>query len=933
VGNWSPSPKAVLYAIFFLSGAAALIFESLWFRQAGLAFGNSVWATSLVLTGFMAGLGLGNALAARFADRFPNPIRAYAVVEATIALTGVALVLVLPSMGLAFAPLLRALDDAPLVLNAARFALAFALLMIPATAMGVTLPLMTRALCAIEPRFGAVLGALYGWNTIGAMAGTIATEAVLLGAFGIRGTALLAGACNLVAAALALGMSRSAEPIAPASAERASINWRRAAPWLASAFLCGFAVLAYEVVWFRFMLLYVPGLGLSFALMLGTVLAGIALGGWSAASALRRDPEAHRDAFSVVLRAGVAGLLSYAIFPLLLELIDNPKPDGTGEILLLAFGLMFPTSFYSGTFFTMVGASLRSAVPSDAATAAALTLSNTVGAALGSFTAGFLLLPGLGVENTTFLLGCVLAAAGLLLAGSSGQPRRAVAMPVGVFVLAAALFPFGSMREFHIEARTWWYGGRIAEVREGLVETIVYLEDQFMGRRRANRMVTNGFSMSGSSTRARRYMKLYTYLPLAVNPRIQDVLMINFGVGQTAKSITDTKSFQSIDFVDISPDVFDMVHNVFPEPGTRPQDDPRVTVHIEDGRYFLQTTDRKFDLFTGEPPPPPLAGVVNLYTREYFQLVRDHLNDGGLVTYWLPIHNLTDVSSKAILRSFCDVFPDCQLWNGMDTSLMMVGSKDYQGGATLEEFTAQWRDPALHAELDALGFEKPEQLGSLFIGGPEYLRELCADTPALVDDDPKLILAPFTTGDNATNPLFLSWTKSGDETRRRFAADPVIRKWFPKEMIDGALPYFDVQHSIDEYAHARSPGFDRVRPVLESTDLEAPVLWLLGSDADIQNILAQMSAEEREAPEAAYHEGVGLLSRREWAKAAASFSRATDDDKLGARAAWLRAYAHARAGNASAARIAAVNARMRDRDDPAADAFWEWFDEFEETQP
>ncbi|MFN2425639.1 MAG: spermidine synthase, partial [Candidatus Binatia bacterium] len=121
--------KAALYVIFFLSGASALIFESLWFRQAGLAFGNSVWATSLVLTGFMAGLGLGNALAARVADRWANPIRAYALVEVTIAVTGVALVLVLPSFGLMLAPLLRTLESSPLVLNALRFTLAFAMLL------------------------------------------------------------------------------------------------------------------------------------------------------------------------------------------------------------------------------------------------------------------------------------------------------------------------------------------------------------------------------------------------------------------------------------------------------------------------------------------------------------------------------------------------------------------------------------------------------------------------------------------------------------------------------------------------------------------------------------------------------------------------------------------------------------------------------------
>ena len=152
-----------------------------------------------------------------------------------------------------------------------------------------------------------------------------------------------------------------------------------------------------------------------------------------------------------------------------------------------------------------------------------------------------------------------------------------------------------------------------------------------------------------------------------------------------------------------------------------PLNDPRVRVHIEDGRYLLQTTDRRFDLITGEPPPPGIAGVENLYTREYFELIRRRLADGGFVTYWLPLSDLTDVSTKAILRAFCDVFEDCSLWNGSGTHLMMAGSRDARGPVSEEEFGRQWRDPAVAAEMERLGVERPEQLGALFIGDAGYL--------------------------------------------------------------------------------------------------------------------------------------------------------------------------------------------------------------------
>ena len=195
---------ALLYTVFFASGASALIFETLWFRQAGLALGNSVWASSLVLAGFMGGLALGNAVAARYGGRLGNPVRAYAAAEAVIAITGVGLVSLFPILGVALAPWFGPLIDLPWILNPLRLVIAFLLLLIPSTAMGITLPLLTKALMGHDPHFGAVLGRLYGWNTLGAVVGVIVAETYLVGAYGVRGTALLAGTLNMLVAAVSL---------------------------------------------------------------------------------------------------------------------------------------------------------------------------------------------------------------------------------------------------------------------------------------------------------------------------------------------------------------------------------------------------------------------------------------------------------------------------------------------------------------------------------------------------------------------------------------------------------------------------------------------------------------------------------------------------------------------------------------------------------
>ena len=178
----------VLCLAFFLSGAAALLFETLWFRQQGLVLGNTVWASSLVLASFMTGLALGNAFAARYGSRPRRPLRVYAGLEVLIGLSGLSLVLVVPSLAEWLAPLLKQLIGYPVLLNVLRLGVSFVLMALPAAAMGATLPIVAGALSAWEPDFGRVLGRLYGWNTLGAVAGALGGEAFAIEGLGVRGS-------------------------------------------------------------------------------------------------------------------------------------------------------------------------------------------------------------------------------------------------------------------------------------------------------------------------------------------------------------------------------------------------------------------------------------------------------------------------------------------------------------------------------------------------------------------------------------------------------------------------------------------------------------------------------------------------------------------------------------------------------------------------
>jgi predicted membrane-bound spermidine synthase len=600
--------RSTLGLIFFLSGASALIFESLWFRLAGLSLGNSVWSASLVLAAFMGGLALGNGLVARLHRRVLHPVRLYAALEFAIGIGGIAVVLLLPRLPNLLGPALGSLTDVPVLLNAVRLTIAFGILLTPAIAMGATLPVLAQALSRQDPNFGANIGWLYGWNTLGAMLGAVSTELLLVPTFGILNSGLCALVFNLMAALIALRYSQTHEtaplprPQMPDVPQAISVRSRR---YVLVTFLSGALMLALEVVWFRFLLLTRDGTSLIFAVMLAVVLAGIAVGGLAAAHLFRRDDRAYRWLRQVTAASAALVVLTYWGYDLFAVYRDLQDTTTLAFVGFATF-LMFPVAALSGVAFTMVNRAIKDDLGSSARTAGIATFCNTIGAMLGSLGAGFVLLPMVGMESSFFLI----AATYCLVA---------FAVPT-YFGAQAATLP----------------NHTLITTREGLVETVRYYRRDIFGEPKYYRLVTNGHSMSATTTASQRYMKLYVYLPLALKADARDALLISYGVGSTAKALTDSRGLQNIDIVDISEDILEMSTIVYPG-DENPLQDERVRVHVEDGRFFLNTTSSRYDLITSEPPPPKNAGVVNLYSQEYFKLIRKRLNPGGYASYWLPV--------------------------------------------------------------------------------------------------------------------------------------------------------------------------------------------------------------------------------------------------------------------------------------------------------
>ena len=198
-------------------------------------------------------------------------------------------------------------------------------------------------------------------------------------------------------------------------------------------------------------------------------------------------------------------------------------------------------------------------------------------------------------------------------------------------------------------------------------------------------------------------------------------------------------------------------------PGSDPLDDPRVRIHIEDGRFFLSTAQPHYDIITSEPPPPKAAGIVNLYSQEYFQLIRDRLADGGIATYWLPVYQMEADESRAIIRAFCSAFEDCSLWTGQGLEWMLVGTRGARGPNNPERFASQWHDPVVRERLREAGLESPSQLGALFLADAKTLKELTADDPPLDDDHPHRFVAASARPSYSSQYRFLQGAHGGRE--------------------------------------------------------------------------------------------------------------------------------------------------------------------------
>lgn len=739
---FSPAAWAALLALFFSSGAAGLVYEIVWMRLLSLTLSVTVFAVTTVLCAFMGGLALGAAIAGRVAGRVERPLFVYGLVEATLALVALATPPVLFHLGAPYAWLYRALGGAGTAFGAARFVLAFAVLLVPSTLMGTTLPLLSRAVIHRPEVAGRGAGALYTVNTLGAVAGCVLAGFVLIPAMGLEATNACAAAVSLSVGVLAALMGRTRAFVTGAvpaerRARRSTASLDVRLTYFAIA-VSGFTALGYQVLWTRALEQFTHNSTYAYSAILATFLLGIAVGSafssWLA-DRLRR-PLLGLGLVEVAISVSVVGaLFLYANLDRLVPKIAVAMGGlaSWGRVVTLIFlesgAILLATTFLFGMTFPLVARIVVESLDEVGERIATAYTANTAGAILGAVVVGFAILPALGMLGAFLALALLNVAVGTALAwrAAPGRTRLVIASGAVAFVALTGVLTPPKLFE-HSFARRF---GPLLFYREEVTDTIMVTDDKVKGR-----MIRYGDGRGTAGTGTVREDRMYAQIPMILHPNPLRVLNICFGVGNSLASVT-TYPVERIDSVELSPGVIDAAP-FFASTNRDVLSDPRIHMTIADGRNFLLTTDAKYDVIRLDPPELHTAGVVNLYTREFYELARDHLNPGGIFSIWVNVAMTPEPDLRLLVRTLASVYPHVSIWHGPFRYSWVINGSMEPHLPDFARIQQKLAIPAVRADLASIGVHDPFEFLANFVLAEDEVAEFTGPGPIVTDDHTRL---------------------------------------------------------------------------------------------------------------------------------------------------------------------------------------------------
>jgi spermidine synthase len=729
----------VILACFFLSGATGLIYQVLWLRMLGLVFGHTVHAVTTVLAAFMAGLALGSFVLARRTRKVKNLIGVYGLLEIGIGVYCGLLPFLLDGTAWVYLGLHERLGLSYGTFNLVQFILVSALLVVPTSLMGGTLPVLSQAMVTPRTDLGRWVGTLYAVNTFGAVIGVMLAGYAILPMLGNRLTMALAALANLAVGGLALAWARSpslaralgtASP-APSPGADAPVPATSAAPrpgvaerlTIVGLGVSGAVSMVFEVAWTRALALVIGSSTYAFTSMLVAFLLGIA-GGSALYSWLWGRRRASPLTFgSIQVALGLTVAATVLVFDRIPELFlvvfrwsDSPVAVQVSQVVVSALTLLPSTLLIGATFPAAVAIAARAPerVGQDVGQVYSI---NTLGAIVGAVAAGFGLIPLLGLHGSLQAGIAVNLWLGAALFATAVWPRpgwRWGAAGAAAVVGAAVLFlPPWDYRVMSsgpaVYARTYvdvpgsrplreiLQAPRVLFYRDGVSSTVSVTQEGEHVLLRVNGKVDAGTATDMTT------QLVSGHLPLLLQRDPRTVLVIGMGSGITAGAVA-RHPIERLDVVEIEPAVVEATR-FFAHIHRGVLQDARVRVFIADGRNYLLTTPERYDVIISEPSNPWIGGLASLFSREFFEHARHRLRPDGSMLQWVQGYRMFPDDLRMVVNTFRAAFPNTTVWHTGGGDFLLLGTVAAHP-IDLGEVQARYeRSPGIAADLGSLGVQ------------------------------------------------------------------------------------------------------------------------------------------------------------------------------------------------------------------------------------
>jgi spermidine synthase len=740
--RWLPA----LLLLFVGSGCAALVYEVVWFQLLQLSIGSSAVSLGVLLGIFMGGMCLGSLLLPMFLNRNAHPLRVYAALEAGIGLCGLIVLFVVPLIGGAYTAW-AGTGPASLVLRAL---VAAVCLFPPTLLMGATLPAIARWV-ETTPKGVSWLGYFYGGNLVGAVAGSMLAGFYLLRVYDMPTATYVAVGINLAVAAAALLIAQWTPNTATSTDDDRQgrlgiVTSADARLVYVTIGLSGLTALGAEVVWTRLLSLLFGATTYTFSLILAVFLVGLGLGSSIGSMVGRTSPSPR-----IVLgwcQAGLCVALAWAAYATGTSLPFwpiNPSISTSTAFtfqldLMRAIWVMLPGAMLWGASFPLALAAVATRGQDPARLVGGVYAANTVGAIVGALVTSLLLVGWVGSQIAQQVLIGVAALSALLMlgiapesTGPDGKPLpaklpassvapallRVVAIAVAAGLLARVVPPLpGILVAYGRYAATWVGQNEIIYVGEGVTASVAVSRTPSGALNYHNA----GKVQASSEPQDMRLQRMLGHITTLVPKTPTKVLVIGCGAGVTAGAVSIDPLVKDQTIAEIEPLVPRVVSTYFSEHNFDVVRNPKVTVHLDDARHYLLTTGEKFDAITSDPLDPWVKGAATLYTREFFQVVKSHLNPGGVVTLFVQLYESSDAAVKSEVATFLEAFPNGAVFantvNGQGYDLVLFGQVE-NGKIDVDAVQARLVDPAnarMAQSLREIGITSAVELFGTYAG-------------------------------------------------------------------------------------------------------------------------------------------------------------------------------------------------------------------------